>query len=81
MILEPVTGSKPEVGVGLEFLCHNLQTRIVLLIFAYQEFSLVIETGLLNAVSEPLVNGLYIGSHFFILIQYIVLVEPTYRQS
>jgi hypothetical protein len=56
MGLEPVSGGKPEVRVRLEFLGKLLKPRVILLFFTDQEFTLVVQSSLLNAILEPLVD-------------------------
>jgi hypothetical protein len=56
MRLEPISGSQPKIRVRLEIFCHLSKPRVVFLFFTNQKFSLVIESGLLDAILEPGVN-------------------------
>jgi hypothetical protein len=55
MALVPESGCQPEVRIRLEVLRHLLKSGIILLFLAHQEFSLIKETRLLDAVLDALV--------------------------
>lgn len=77
MRLEPISGSQPKIRVRLEIFCHLSKPRVVFLFFTNQKFSLVIESGLLDAILEPGVNWFHVHSNVFIPIQIVEGMEAS----